>query len=217
MQVYHNEWRYLNGELQLADYFLVTFRKRSFATMHRRNLLKGAGIIALYSSFPAVVSQFLASCNNPDKLAARYFSPEEFESLKHLVDVLLPRTATPGGLDSQTHFFIDIVARDCLAPKDQEIIRNGLKSLDQTDGKRFSSLAPDEKNKLISAVDEQAYKDNPEKAWFRVLKKLALVGHFTSREGMTTALTYVTAPDYKACIPYKKGDKAMSKTFLMYW
>jgi hypothetical protein len=23
--------------------------------------------------------------------------------------------------------------------------------------------------------------------------------------------------DYEACIPYKKGDKALAKTFLLYW
>jgi hypothetical protein len=35
---------------------------------------------------------------------------------------------------------------------------------------------------------------------------------------MTTALNYVEVPgDYNGSVPYKKGDKAMAKTFLMYW
>jgi len=35
---------------------------------------------------------------------------------------------------------------------------------------------------------------------------------------MNKALNYVKVPaEYKACIPYKKGDKALAKTFLMYW
>ena len=63
-----------------------------------------------------------------------------------------------------------------------------------------------------------AFKDENSSSWFRILKKLALIGYFTSREGMTTALNYVQVPgDYKGSVPYKKGDKAMAKTFLMYW
>ena len=50
------------------------------------------------------------------------------------------------------------------------------------------------------------------------IKRLALIGHFTSQEGMEKALNYAKVPgNYEACIPYKQGEKAMAKTFLMYW
>jgi hypothetical protein len=186
--------------------------------MHRRNLLKGAGVIALYGSFPAVVSEFLASCNTADKLKVEFFSPTEFNALQDLADILIPRTTTPGALDTQTHFFIDKVVKHCLSPANQQLIQKGLQELDNPDGKRFAGLPPDEKKQLISRIDEQAFNKDESKAWFRIVKKLALIGHFTSREGMTTALNYVKVPgDYKACISYKKGEKAMAKTYLMYW
>jgi hypothetical protein len=35
---------------------------------------------------------------------------------------------------------------------------------------------------------------------------------------MTKALRYVKIPgDYQACVSYKQGEKAMAKTFLMYY
>ena len=42
--------------------------------MDRRHLLKGIGAVALYSSFPAVLSEFLSSCNSKDnKTKSRFF------------------------------------------------------------------------------------------------------------------------------------------------
>jgi len=76
----------------------------------------------------------------------------------------------------------------------------------------------DEKKRTIKKIDESAFKNEEDKSWFRIIKKLALIGYFTSQDGMTKALNYVQVPgDYKAVVPYKKGDKAMAKTFLMYW
>jgi Gluconate 2-dehydrogenase subunit 3 len=186
--------------------------------MHRRNLLKGAGILGLYSSFPVVISEFLASCHTGDKLHPSFFTDGEFIILENLADILLPRTITPGGLDTKVPYFIDKVVKECLSTDDQQLIRKGLQELGNLNGKEFSSLSSGEKQQFINNIDQQAFKEDESKAWFRILKKLALIGHFTSMEGMTTALNYVKVPgDYKACIPYKQGEKAMAKTFLLYW
>jgi hypothetical protein len=86
------------------------------------------------------------------------------------------------------------------------------------EGKNSLSLSDEEQKKVVTELDQNAFKDINSMSWFRILKKLALIGYFTSREGMTTALNYVQVPgDYRGSVPYKKGDKAMAKTFLMYW
>ena len=78
--------------------------------MNRRNLIKGAGVIALYSSFPAVLSEFLLSWKVVDKvLRLGFFSDEEFNLLEQVSDIILPRTSTPGALDTGVPFFIDLV------------------------------------------------------------------------------------------------------------
>jgi len=187
--------------------------------MNRRHLLKGMGVVALYSSFPAILGEFISSCNSKDKvLRAGFFTDEEFKILEQLTDRLLPKTSTPGALETQVPAFIDKVVKECMGDDDQQMIRKGLQDISIVNGKAFNSLNEEEKKQAVISIDEKAFKDDVSCAWFRIVKKLALIGHFTSQRGMTEALNYVKVPgDYKACIPYNKGDKALAKTFLMYW
>ena len=187
--------------------------------MNRRNLLKGMGVIGLYGSFPAVISQFISSCNDPGKkLRADFFSDDEFSLIEKITDTIIPKTATPGALDTQVPYFIDLVVKNCMTGENQQLIKKGLQQLNDENAGKFLSLSAEEKLNAINKTDDAAFKDQSDKAWFRIIKKLSLIGYFTSQEGMTKALNYVKVPgDYKACIPYKPGDKALAKTFLLYW
>ncbi len=187
--------------------------------MHRRNLLKGAGILALKSSFPIVLTEFIASCKSKSEHRLHtFFSPDEYQIVEHVADTLLPKTDTPGALDVQVPLFLDHVIAECLQPRDQYRIRNGLIQLNDQGRRNFATLNPDEKRIVLKHLEEGAFKDEPDKVWYRIFKKLCLIGYFTSQEGMTKALNYVQVPgDYQAMVPYKKGDKALAKTFLIYW
>jgi glucoside 3-dehydrogenase (cytochrome c) hitch-hiker subunit len=130
-------------------------------------------------------------------------------------------------------YFIDLVVKNCISRDDQLVITRGLQQLNDQKENKFLSLSKEAKSRTIRNLDEAAFKSVVDSsvgpvtggpspyaysAWFRIIKKLAVIGYFTSQEGMTKALNYVKVPgDYKPCIPYKKGDKAMAKTFLMYW
>jgi hypothetical protein len=184
--------------------------------MNRRRLLKTAGTAILLGSFPATIAEFLSSCKNPGKKQrADFFTDQEYSLVETIADLILPRTSTPGALDAQSPYFIELVVKNCLGKNDQQMIRDGLAEFEHDT--RFSSLGADQKAAALKLIDENSFKDS-KYPWYPVIKKLCLVGYFTSREGMTAALNYVKVPgDYKACIPYKKGDKALAKTFLMYW
>ena len=188
-------------------------------TMNRRHLLKGMGAVALYSSFPIVLGEFLSSCHaRTDKLRIDFFSEEEFHLIEQITDNLLPKTSTPGALEVQVPYFIDLVVKNCMSKEDQQLIKKGLQQFNEQEAGRFSSLSTEEKSAAIKKIDEAAFKDGTDQTWFRIIKKLALIGYFTSKEGMTKALNYVKVPgDYKACIPYNKGERALAKTFLLYW
>lgn len=185
--------------------------------MNRRYLLKGMGAVVLYSSFPAILGEFLSSCKSNDKeLRAGFFSDDEFHLIEGITDALLPATSTPGALDAKVPFFLDLVVKTCLTKEDQQLIKNGLQQMNGQ--QKFSSLSSAEKLNAIKKIDGAAFKDGAGNTWFRIVKKLSLIGYFTSQEGMTKALNYVKVPgDYKACIPYKQGEKGLAKTFLMYW
>ncbi len=187
--------------------------------MNRRHVLKGMGVATLYGSFPAILSEFLVSCNQKDKqLRAGFFSDAEFSSVEAITDTMLPKTSTPGGLETQVPYFIDLVVHHCITPDDQQLIKKGLQQLNEKSGGKFPSLSKEEQLSSIKKTDEAAFKGDADKAWFRIFKKLATIGYFTSKDGMEKALRYVKVPgEYNACVPYKTGDKALAKTFLMYW
>lgn len=185
--------------------------------MHRRDAIKGLGAITLAASFPAVVRDFASAREAGTKFRPDYFSGSEFAVLEAVVDTLLPRTKTPGGLDTQVPSFIDLVAKECMDEADGNRIKEGLKALSGSGTKGFGDLPGKERSAVLAGIDEQAFRGDAGSLWLRVVKRLALIGHFTSKDGMTKALDYVKVPgDYKGCIPYKKGQKAMAKTFLIY-
>ena len=186
--------------------------------MKRRNLLKGLGVISLYSSFPIILGEFAVSCQNKEKhIYAAFLGDGDYATLSAVIDVLLPKTTTPGGVETQVPYFIDLVLKNCITASDQERILKGLRSL-KNGGLDFSSASRQSQLQVINNIDQKAYDGDPAMAWFRIIKKLALIGHFTSQKGMTEALNYVKVPGtYEACIPYRQGDKALAKTFLLYW
>jgi glucoside 3-dehydrogenase (cytochrome c) hitch-hiker subunit len=186
-------------------------------SMNRRYLLKGMGAVVLYSSFPAILSEFLSSCKTKDKeLRAGFFSDDEFHLIEGITNALLPVTSTPGALDAQVPYFLDLVIKNCLTKEDQQLIKKGLQQMNEQE--KFSSLSKESRLAVVEKIDHAVFTDETKYPWFRIVKKLSVIGYFTSREGMTSALNYVKVPgDYKACIPYKRGDKALAKTFLMYW
>ncbi|MGN6800914.1 MAG: hypothetical protein ACTHJN_03360 [Ginsengibacter sp.] len=47
--------------------------------MNRRNLLKGMGALALYGSFPGVLSEFASSCKSKAQIVRTgFFADDEF-------------------------------------------------------------------------------------------------------------------------------------------
>lgn len=187
--------------------------------MLRRDVIKSAGVLTLKSSFPLILTEFISSCQQKSTAPQiNFFTPDEFQIVEHVTDIMIPKTKTPGALDARVPYFLDMVTGSCLKPMDRFRIKNGLIQLNDQGRRNFANLNKEEKLIIIKLADEAAFKDDPEYIWYRIFKKLSLIGYFTSQEGMTKALNYVQVPgDYKANVPYKKGDKALAKTFLIYW
>src|SRR5664279_1943575 len=128
--------------------------------MNRRLLLKEMGVVALYSSFPSVLSEFISSCNTSGKkLYAGFFSDDEFQLTEQLTDTMFPKTATPGALEIQLPYFIELVVKNCMSSSDQQLIKKGLQQLNEQQGGKFTSLSNEKKLNTIKMIDAAAYKD----------------------------------------------------------
>ena len=99
--------------------------------MNRRKALKNLGAtIGITTLSPTILSIF-ESCqkNNSNKLLS--FNNEQFEFISSIIDIIIPRTDTPGAIDLNLNKFIDVYIEEVLYKKEKENfqikIKNSLK------------------------------------------------------------------------------------------
>ena len=187
--------------------------------INRRDLLAGMSATTLHGNFPDILSEFISSCNDSNKtLRTGFFSDEVFEIIEKITDTMLPKITVPGAMKTQLAYFIELVVQHCFSNDDQQLIKNGLRQLNQQAQGGFLLLSKEEQLSSIKKTGEAALQRVADKIWFRVFKKLAVIGYFTSRDGREKALQYVQVPGaYNSCVPYAAGEEALAKTFFMYW
>jgi hypothetical protein len=159
----------------------------------------------------------LAGCSSAPEMVNDLFNSDDVAMMDEIAETIIPETKTPGAKAAKTGAFMALMVKDCYEPAHQQIFLKGLKTINQTAQKQFSSnfvdLDPEQKNTMLSALDvaQKEHASNPANKgkphYFRMLKELTLLGFFTSEIGGTKVLKYVEVPGrYDACIPYKKGD-----------
>ena len=129
----------------------------------------------------------------PAVYKARFFTPEEFETVAVLVDLIIPRTDTPGARDARVHEIIDSGVR----PATQTAWREGVKWLDaQAGGKKFTTL---QKGEQVSIV-EKASRENAR--FFKLVKDATIDAYYSTKEGLAMELGWnfnTFLPEFKGC------------------
>lgn len=165
----------------------------------RRSFLRGSSVILGHAALGNVLSAFAAS---PSK--ATYFTEGELDTVRTLVDLILPATDSPSASAAGTHYFIDLALPACASPAAQRTFREGLKS--------FATLGALSPAKRIAALTARAQADQaPEydQSFFKILKDYTLTGYFLSETGATRALAYERVPGgYQGDLPLAPGQKA---------
>ena len=142
--------------------------------------------------------------------------------LDEVADTILPETGTPGAKAAGVGPFMALMVADVYAPDEQQIFRDGLRTLDRecTDinGHAFMSATPAERLSLLERIDREQYDFMQARAesepvhYFRMMKELALLGYFTSEIGYKQAMRYSETPGrFEPCVPYSPGDKAWAR------
>jgi hypothetical protein len=148
---------------------------------------------------------------------ATLFGRQEIALLDEIAETILPETDTPGAKAAQVGAYMAVIVTDCYAPRDQQVFRDGLATVDRLAreryGREFLDATPAERLALAEELDreQKTYTDNRQRGapphFFRLMKELTLSGYFTSELGMTRALRYVEAPGrYDPCVPYQPGE-----------
>jgi hypothetical protein len=159
------------------------------------------------------------------------FTPTDILFLDEVAETILPETKTPGAKAARTGAFMALMVTDAYAEPDQQIFRDGMRTLDdacrRAHGASFVDATPAQRLTLLEQLDreQKAFMDQRAGAsrsrapappvatgpvhYFRMMKELALLGYFTSEIGYTQAMRYVEAPGrFDPCAPHAPGDKA---------
>lgn len=123
--------------------------------------------------------------------------------LAAIVDTLLPRTSTPGGLDTDVPRFVASMIEERLPTEAAAVVRAGLDAIDftlQTLGHPdLASQPAPQRTRMIAWIDAAAFdpldKDGaPLRPFWLLLKQLIVVGHFGSKAAVEAQLLYDPLP-----------------------
>lgn len=197
--------------------------------MNRREIIKGLALSFGYVvAAPAVVS-ILESCSaKSETWQPLYFSKKEQHFVTHLVDIILPATDTPGGLDVNLPQFIDMMSEDMFGPEEKELFKEGSeifstrfkekfgKDISKSDKDEiaglfavFFDLEPLEQARVVSMqkkmIKEIAADEGDSYKMYKFLfniRSLALLGYFTSEKVGKEVLNFDPIPGrYVPCVP----------------
>lgn len=182
--------------------------------MTRRELLlrsaRLAGVASIWAALPARTWAALP--------APAGWSAEEEKVLDLIGDTILPETpGSPGAASVGIGRFIARMTEDCFAPEAGVALRRGLNEIEAAaraaHGRAWIQLSAAEREKLLTAYEgtskpAAAGGVNP----FAHLKRLTLLGYFTSEPGATKALRYDPVPGtYRGSLALAAGDRAWAQ------
>jgi hypothetical protein len=163
----------------------------------RRDLLKiVAAAPAAASAQHAHSSENFVQIARP--VAPKVFDKARFQMITRLVDLIIPRTETPGAADAGVDFQIDGTAAG--KPEIRAQLERGLAALDsfarKERGKRFMELPAADQIALLEAVSSDA--NSAASRFFQMIKAMTIDGYYSTREGLEQELgwhgnTYLTS------------------------
>jgi hypothetical protein len=136
-------------------------------------------------------------------------SAEQAELVAVIVDHILPATDTPGARTLGVHQFIDALVAESYPADARASFVAGLAEIDaraqQRRGQSFLRATPSVQRALLDELDREVFATTPAPSrpcFFRTLKKLTLVGYYTSEIGATRELHHAPVPGrYDGCVP----------------
>jgi hypothetical protein len=175
----------------------------TFATDRRQALRHLLGWMAAVGADPPLIEAWMGQARDtaPPKhtngnhrpLAEgnpKFFNPAEYRALTRMVDLIIPRTDTPGAADAGVPIYIDIIvgADDALGRK----FRSGLADLDATSRaatkRSFVDASPAQQTKILESMQHAT---PPANGFFESVKSMTIVGYYSSEIGLFEELHFV--------------------------
>lgn len=130
------------------------------------------------------------------KSTARFFSPAQHTLVEELTETVIPADSHSGGAKAaKVADYIDQVLRESLDDNQKALWREGLRLIDVMSqhgyGKIFVNATSEERIALLTLLsDHDEMTELPEVRFFKELKRLTVVGYYTSKIGIHDELEY---------------------------
>ena len=186
--------------------------------MDRRSALKKTGLLGAAVAMPSLLT-ILQSCKDEPRLnwKPEFFTEAEARTITTLLDVILPRTTTPGALDVNSDLFIDKVIAQTYDAEGQQYMRDEILTFNtrcyDSFGDIFTNLNETNRIAFLKVEEQLSGKFSPG-VWgtaigpqepigfYRSMKSMAIWAYFTSEEIGEKVLSYDPIPgDYDGCKP----------------
>jgi hypothetical protein len=190
--------------------------------MERREALRLMGAASVFSAlssdlFAATLRAQLAADRGS---ALRTLSTAQNEIVVAMSDMMIPATDTPGAKAAKVNEFIDLILTEWATEEERKIFLEGLAEADRKTnglfGHGFAAASAKEQAAIVQAFDEELAVSRNEKlpkqvrSWeqtlvlpfFEQMRRLTLVGYYTSQIGQEQELKVETIPGaLHGCVP----------------
>jgi len=149
-----------NDEITIARINRREAIQRVTAMLGGLTLVGGSSLIAACEKAQDQAKDTTAAAAGPQQ-AIGQFSPQDIAYLDEIADTILPTTSTPGAKAAKTGAFMALMVTDTYEPKDQQIFRAGMQTLDEAskkanNGATFMAATPQQRLTLLEAIDKEA-------------------------------------------------------------
>jgi hypothetical protein len=173
----------------------------------RRNVIKSIATAAVAAPLAAQHvhpsgSDLLQIAAAASPYTAKFFTDAQLETVRLLVDLIIPRTDTPGAADAGVHRMIDTDLsrrqnlqqpwRDVLAWLDAEAQRSA--------GKSFEGASKEQQTAILTAASSST--TAPGWPHFTLAKSATVDAYYGTRQGLQTELGWnanTFLPEFKGC------------------
>jgi hypothetical protein len=191
--------------------------------MNRRDaLLALGGVAVLADPLFAAGRSLHARLGRSGGGGLQVLDPHQNATVVTIAELIIPATDTPGASAAKVNEFVDLVLSEWFDAAERTRFLEGLADVDARSRKRFANdftaCTPEQQTELLQLLDADVaalreaerrgdkVEGSTSQRFFRTIKRLTLVGYYTSEVGATEELHNPIIPGrYDGCVLLERG------------
>jgi len=191
--------------------------------MNRREVLIALGGTAVFAD-PLLAAGRTLRSRLSSGTTLKVLDPHQNETVVSIAEMIIPATDTPGATAAKVNEFVDLALSEWFDDKERAKFLQGIGELDDRSRKRFANqftgCTSDQQTEMLQLVDAEVAgvrdadkqgmhrEPTPAQAFFQTLKRLTLLGYYTSEIGDAEELHNPIIPGrYDGCVLLEQRGK----------